>query len=243
MESEIQHVDKILELMYKMMAKTNPDQWPITGHIKIIPVRPSGVMDKNLIDKYAMMKNCHTASLESYTLRGYKNIDDNLQLKNGTEMTLREIILFSKASGNFLFEMVERASGDKIFLVYQKQESNNTRRKQVKNFVSQLQRELNNVILPECFKIILSTQTEIRTYNEREIPTDSFTKAHNTYAEMLLNNTLDKEDIENINAYPKKKEIFFHKPTNSYNTQHCRKIICPNHKITIRRNLPTTIGY
>ena len=168
MESEIQHADKILELMYKMMAKTNPNQWPITGHIQIIPVRPSGVMDENLIGKYAMMQNCHTVSLESYTLRGYKNIDDNLQLKNGTEMTLREIILFSKADRNFLFEMVERASGDRIFLVYQKQGSNNTRRKQVRNFASQLQRKLNKMIFPECFEIITSTKAEIRTYNERE---------------------------------------------------------------------------
>ena len=92
--------------MYEMMAKTNPDKCPITGHIQIIPVRPSGVRDENLIGKYAMMQNCHTASLESYTLRGYKNIDDNLQLKNGTEMTLRKIILYSKADRYFLFEMM-----------------------------------------------------------------------------------------------------------------------------------------
>ena len=93
MESEIHHADKILELMYKMIAMTDPNQWPINGHIQIIPVRPSGVMDENLIGKYAMMQNCHTASLESYTLRGYKNIDDNLLLKNGNEKSLREIIL------------------------------------------------------------------------------------------------------------------------------------------------------
>merc|ERR1712115_749078 len=165
LESEIQHADEILELMYEIMTRNDADWWPITGHIQIIPVRPSGIMDENLIVKYAMMQNCHTASLESYTLRGYKNIDDNLLLKNGNEMTLREIILYSKADRNFLFEMVERASGDRIFLVYLKHGSNNTRRKQVRNFVSQLQRELNNEILPECFKTILSTQEEIRTYN------------------------------------------------------------------------------
>merc|ERR1712115_634224 len=203
MESEIQHAGEVLELMYEMMAKTNPDKWPITGHIQIIPVRPSGIMDENLIGKYAMMQNCHTASLESYTLRVYKNIDDTLLLKNGNEMTLREIILYSKTDGNFLFEMVERASGDRIFLVYLKHGSNNTRRKQVRNFASQLQRELNEMIIPECLEIIISTTSEIRTYNERAT-TDSFTRAHNTYAEMLLNNTLDEEDIENINAYPKK---------------------------------------
>merc|ERR1712115_375752 len=98
--------------------------------------------------------------------------------------------------------------------------SNNTRRKQVRNFASQLQRELNEAIIPECLEIIMSTTSEIRTYNERET-TDSFTKAHNTYAEMLLNNTLDKEDIENINAYPKKKPkkyFFTNQPTTTNRT-------------------------
>ena len=37
MESEIQHADEVLELMYEMMAKTNPNKWPIIGHIQIIP--------------------------------------------------------------------------------------------------------------------------------------------------------------------------------------------------------------
>ena len=124
-------------------------------------------------------------------------------------MTLRKIILYSKTDGNFLFEMVERASGDRIFLVYLKHGSNNTRRKQVRNFASQLQRELNEMIIPESLETIMSTTSEIRTYNERET-THSFTKAHNTYTEMLLNNTLDEEDIENINEYPKKnpRDIF-----------------------------------
>ena len=159
-------------------------------------------------------------------------------------MTLREIILFSKAAdGNFLFEMVERASGDRIFLVYPKHDSNNTRRKQVRNFVSQLQQELHNKVFPECLETILSIQEEIRTYNERETPTESFTKALNTYAEILLNNPQDKEYIENINAYPKKnQEILFHKSTNFYRKQYSRKDIRPNHSITFRRKSCANTG-
>ena len=127
------------------MAKNDADLWPITGYIQIILIWPSGLMDENLISRYAMKQNCYSASLESYTLRGYKNIDNTLKLNNGNEMTLREIILFSKgADGDFLFEMVERASRDRIFLVYQKYGSNNTKRKQVRNFISQLQQELYN---------------------------------------------------------------------------------------------------
>merc|ERR1712183_444216 len=69
-------------------------------------------------------------------------------------------------------------------------------------------------------EIITSTKAEIRTYNDRET-TDSFTKAHNIYAEMLLHGTLDEEDIENINAYPKKKPkryFFTNQPTPTTHT-------------------------
>ena len=205
MESEIHHADEILELMHKIMAKNDADLWSIKGHIQIIPVRPSGIMDENLIPRYVMKQNCYASSLESYTLRGYKNIDDNLKLNNGTEMTLRDIILFSKgADGDFLFEMVERASRDRIFLVYQKYGSNNTKRKQVRNFVSQLQQELYNEVSLENLETIVSTQEDIKTYNEKETPTESFTRSLNNYAKILLRNPQDEEPIDGINTYPKK---------------------------------------
>merc|ERR1712183_607998 len=124
-------------------------------------------------------------------------IDDTLYLNNGNEMTLREIILFSKGpDGDFLFEMVERASGDRIFLVYQKYGSNNTKRKQVRNFVSQLQQEIYKEVTPESLETIISTHEDIRTYNEKETPTESFTTALNNYAEILLGNPQAKEPIE-----------------------------------------------
>ena len=46
MKSEIHHADKILELMYKIITRNDADLWPMTGHIKVIPVQPPGLMDK-----------------------------------------------------------------------------------------------------------------------------------------------------------------------------------------------------
>ena len=169
-------------------------------------------MDENLIGRYAMKQNCFVNALESYTLRGYKNIDDRLYLKNGNEMTLREIILYSKGpDGDYLFEMVERASGDRIFLVYQKFGSNNTRRRTVRHFASQLQQELLNEVSPESIETIRATNEDIRPYNESETPKESFTKALNSYAEILLMNPQEEEPIDDINAHPKKrpKNFFF----------------------------------
>merc|ERR1712115_724653 len=206
LESEIQHADEILELMYEIMTRNDADWWPITGHIQIIPVRPSGIMDENLIGRYAMKQNCFVNALESYTLRGYKNIDDRLYLNNGNEMTLREIILYSKGpDGDYLFEMVERASGDRTFLVYQKYGSNNTRRRTVRHFASQLQQELLNEVSPESLETMRATNEDIRPYNENETPKESFTKALNSYAEMLLMNPQEEEPIDDINTHPKKR--------------------------------------
>jgi hypothetical protein len=182
-------------------------------------VRPPGIIGENLIGRYAMKQNCYANALERYTLRGYKNIDDTLYLNNGNKMTLREIILFSKGpDGDFLFEMVERASGDRIFLVYQKYGSNNSKRKMVRNFASQLQQELYNEVSPESLEIIRATNEDIRPYNEREKPKESFTKALNSYAEILLMNPQEEEPMDDMNAHPKKKETkknLFHQSTNS----------------------------
>ena len=46
MESEIHHANEILELMYKIITKNDADIWPIIGHVQIIPVCPSGLMEK-----------------------------------------------------------------------------------------------------------------------------------------------------------------------------------------------------
>ena len=97
--------------------------------------------------------------------------------------------------------MVERASGDRIFLVYQKYGSNNTKRKQVRNFVSQLQQDLHNEVSPECLENIAVTREDIRIYNKKKTPTESFTKPINNYAKILLRNPQDKEPIDDINAY------------------------------------------
>jgi hypothetical protein len=130
MESETKHADEILELMYIMMAEKDTSSWPITGHIKIIPIRPSGLMDENLIGRFAMKQNQFVASLENITLKGYTNIDEILELKNGKTITLREIILYSKdPDGKYFFNMIERASGNRIFLVYTRTENNQQQKK------------------------------------------------------------------------------------------------------------------
>ena len=192
-----------------MMAK----QWPITGQIKIIPVRPSGLMDKNLIGRFAMKQNRYVASLESITLKGYTNIDETLNLKSGETITLREILLFSKdPDGYYFFQMIERASGNRIFLVYSKTDTTQQQRRDIRSFIPQLRKELYEKVTPESLENIISNQDDIYTYNEDEKPNKSFTTALNTYANILLSNPQDQEPIEEINAQPKKetKKILLH---------------------------------
>lgn len=65
-------------------------------------------MDENLIGRFAMKQNRYVTSLESITLKGYTNIDETLELKSGKNITLREILLFSKApDGYYFFDMIE----------------------------------------------------------------------------------------------------------------------------------------
>ena len=75
-------------------------------------------------------------------------------------MTLREIILFSKgADGDFLFEMVERANSDCIFLVYDKQLDHQETRKEVRKFVPQFKKEYRDIFTQESLQKIKTETT------------------------------------------------------------------------------------
>merc|ERR1712177_113837 len=177
--------------------------------------------DENLIRKFAMKQNRYVASLESITLKGYTNIDETLDTKCGKKITLREILLFSKdPDGYYFFEMIERASDNRIFLVYSKTDNIQQQRRDIRSFIPQLKKELHERITPESLENIISNQDDIYTYNENKKPNKSFTTALNTYANILLANPQDQEPIEEINAQPKKKpkKFFFTQQTSTPHT-------------------------
>merc|ERR1712177_187213 len=177
--------------------------------------------DENLIRKFAMKQNRYVASLESITLKGYTNIDETLDTKCGKKITLREILLFSKdPDGYYFFEMIERASDNRIFLVYTKTDNIQQQRRDIRSFIPQLKKELHEKITPESLEKIISNQDNIYTYNENKKPNKSFTTALNTYANILLANPQDQEPTEEINAQPKKKpkKFFFTQQTSTPHT-------------------------
>merc|ERR1712177_21275 len=177
--------------------------------------------DENLIRKFAMKQNRYVASLESITLKGYSNIDEILDTKCKKKITLREILLFSKdPDGYYFFEMIERASDNRIFLVYTKTDNIQQQRRDIRSFIPQLKKELHERITPESLEKIISNQDDIYTYNENKKPNKSFTTALNTYANILLANPQDQEPIEEINAQPKKKpkKFFFTQQTSTPHT-------------------------
>ena len=77
--------------------------------------------------------------------------------------------------------------------------------RKIRNFVAQLQHELYKKVTPECLENIISTQDDIRFYNKKENPNESFMTPLNKYTGILLANPPAEKSIEEINAYPKKK--------------------------------------
>ena len=105
------------------MTASNQNKWPIIERLQFIPIRPFGRIDENLIGKFAMKQNRYVSQLESFTLQGYQNLDTTIHQKDGETATLRKLLLFSKDhTGRLLFEMVERANSDQIFLIYDKKQ-------------------------------------------------------------------------------------------------------------------------
>ena len=123
-ETQTKHADKVLENIFTAMLTRDMEKWPITGRLQFIPIRPFGKIDKNIIGMHAMKQNRYVSRLESYTLRGFKNLDVPLQTLEGDTVTLQKLLLFSKdAAGKYLFEMVERANLDRVFLIYDKKKT------------------------------------------------------------------------------------------------------------------------
>ena len=51
------------------LLQNNIAKWRITGRLKIIPVRPFGEIDEDIIWQYATKQNKYAANLQSFTLR------------------------------------------------------------------------------------------------------------------------------------------------------------------------------
>ena len=165
-ETEIKYADIVLQNLFAALLPEQISKWPITGKLQVIPIRPFGAMDENLIGTYAMKQNRFAAQLENFTLRGYKNIDKNITKYDGGTITLRNLLLYSKDSQNrFLFQMVERANTDRIFLVYKKGKHPTQTRIEVRKFAAHLNQELHKIFPPESLQIIRTVSSNMSYYS------------------------------------------------------------------------------
>jgi hypothetical protein len=178
-------------------------------------------MDENLIGRFAMKQNQYVASLESITLKGYTNINEILELKSGKTITLREILLYSKdPDGYYFFNMIERASGNRIFLVYSKTENNQQKRRDIRSFMPQLKKELHEKVTQESLQKIIAPHDTIQTYTENTKPNETFTSALNAYANILLANPQENDSMAESNTLQKKNRFFItHHVPKSQTTQ------------------------
>ena len=67
-KTEIKYADTVLQNLFAALLPDHTEKWPITGKLKVIPIRPFGDMDDNLIGTYAMKQNRFAAQLENFTL-------------------------------------------------------------------------------------------------------------------------------------------------------------------------------
>lgn len=128
------------------MANPGSNKWLITGRLKIIPIRPFGKLDENLISIYVMWQNRHAASFEIFTLHDCKNTYLSLRKLDSEIVTLRPLLLYSRDSiGEYLFEMIERVNSGSIFLINNKLINHQETRQEVRIFTAHLQSQWYNV--------------------------------------------------------------------------------------------------
>ena len=101
--------------------------------------------------------------------------------------------------------MIERASGNRIFLVYSKTENNQEKRRDIRSFIPQLKKEIHEKVTQESLHKIIAPHDVIHTYTENTKPKESFTSALNAYANILLANPQENDSTAEANAQPKKK--------------------------------------
>lgn len=187
------------------MIDRNIEKWPITGRLQFIPVRSFGWIDEKLIGLYAMRQNRYISHLESFTLRGFKNLDIQLTKKDGDKVTLRQLLLFSKDThGRYFFEMVERANSDKIFLVYDKKLNHQATRSDVRKFAAHFKQELKNILTPDSLQNILADTSSMSYYNNNPIIKAHLSDITNQYSTILCSNPQEEEPMEEDSTSPLK---------------------------------------
>ena len=120
-EVPVECADVVREQFYTAFSQSNVGEFPVTGHMQFVPRRISKTMTRENLCAWACKQNQWCTSLEHYTLRGINNIDTEVRARDGRLTTLRkELLRTQDASGNRPLKMVERASFNRVYLVYER---------------------------------------------------------------------------------------------------------------------------
>jgi hypothetical protein len=169
-----------------------------------------------------MKQNQCAESLEHYTLRGCQKIDEPLKTINGDNTTLRHLLLFSRdTSGEYLFETVERANENRIFLIYNKTTTPEKRR-EVRKFVKHLRSEIHTVLTSESIQKITEKVYNMSFYQNDTQQHSRLTDAVKKYEDFITSNPQEEEVItEHFPSTPtnlRKKYFFTDQKTLDTNT-------------------------
>ena len=114
--------DRVRDLFYNAFSKEEVEleQYPITQHMQFVPRRATQNLGRALLCEYGMKQNQWCTGIEHHTVRRVKNIDKELEGKDGSRTTLRKVLMKTRdAEGDMLFRMVERASYRRLWLIYE----------------------------------------------------------------------------------------------------------------------------
>ena len=120
-EVPVEFADTVREKFYQAFSTSDLEEYPVTRHMQFVPRRISKTMTRENLCAWACKQNQWCTRLEHYTLRGIHNIDTDVRARDGRTTTLRKELLRTKdSSGNRPLKMVEHASFNRVYLVYER---------------------------------------------------------------------------------------------------------------------------
>lgn len=113
-------------------------------------------------------------------------MDEEIITKEGTTVSLRSILLFSRNhEENFIFEMVERSNQERIFLVYKKEQNIQKTQKEICSFSFHFKKDLSNIFPIERLDKITYPNSQMSFYTQNSSVNKDLLSEVKNYADVL----------------------------------------------------------
>ena len=216
-ECDRKNVKTLQEALYQLgNPKEMKKVWPITGRALFVPFLATEAWQHHKILGMAKVQEKEMSKLGQLFLNNVQNIDKQLQLQDGKQASIREILLNLHEKEDEVIHSVHNTNREGIVsLLYYKEHTLT-----LENSLRNVHKRIEAFIHPDNHDLIATPATQIELVGRQSRVDSSQAKIYATYADAFLENPQGGEEEEELELIlpPLKKQARTAPPKLSYST-------------------------